>query len=98
MVGFRVVCVDLERFSCIVDAFVEEIEIEVDHGSVAVRLCVGIVPLQSQRVLIFRLLELASDVELVSFDSLDIRSFFLLALQVEHVLQESCCLSHSFCF
>ena len=98
MVGFRVVCVDLERFSCIVDAFVEEIEIEVDHGSVAVRLCVGIVPLQSQRVLIFRLLELTSDVELVSFDSLDIRSFFLLALQVEHVLQESCCLSHSFCF
>ena len=98
MVGFRVVCVDLERFSRIVDALIEEIEIEVDHGSVAVRLCVGVVPLQSQRVLVFRLLELASDVELVSFDSLDIRSFFLLALQVKHVLQESCCLSHPFCF
>ena len=80
MVGFRVVWVELECFGRIVDALVEQVEIEVDHSSVAVRLCVGVVLLQSQRVLIFRLLELASDIKLVAFDSLDIRSFFLPAL------------------
>ena len=69
MVGLCVVCVDFKCLCRIVNALFEEIEIEVDHGSVAVRLCVGIVPLESQCVLLFGLLELALDVELVSFNS-----------------------------
>lgn len=81
MVGFHIVCIDLECFCCVFDNCVVLFKFEVDHCPIGVTCRVHWINLDCQSVAPNRLVILPLGIKLISSDSLYFASALLVLLR-----------------